>query len=343
MKTKVIYLLLLSVVVSSAVSASSVYELYKGRETVKVIFKGEELKSSDVPAFIESDRTMVPLNLLNQMGFNTNWDSKTHTVDVNENESWIEESFAKYENEIPEDFQIVAHRGESTEAPENTIPAFQYAIDHNVKYLETDVQMTKDGVPVMIHDETVDRTTDGTGEVKNMTAEEISKLDAGSWKDGKFKGTKVPTLKEFVALIKANPEIKVYFEIKGYRNQSDIDTYINDIQSVKQQMIVHTGNIVDSEYISKKSPDLLRSYDPVTSEEINQYINESLPNGGITMSVSKLLVTYSFIQWLHSLNIKINVWPIDDEKEMFMYRLMGADGVTTFKPSNFQALIDGGR
>ncbi len=91
--------------------------------------------------------------------------------------------------------QRIAHRGGLAYAPENTLAAFRSAIDQGVDWLEFDVQMTKDGALVVIHDETVDRTTNGTGAVRDLSLEQIHSLDAGQ-------GEKVPTFQEVVELAK---------------------------------------------------------------------------------------------------------------------------------------------
>ncbi|MCL4297854.1 MAG: glycerophosphodiester phosphodiesterase [Anaerolineae bacterium] len=93
--------------------------------------------------------------------------------------------------------QLIAHRGGPKYAPENTLAAFEHAIAQGVGWLEFDVQMTQDGVLVIIHDETVDRTTDGTGSVRDLTFAQIRALDAG-------RGEKVPTFQEVVELAKAH-------------------------------------------------------------------------------------------------------------------------------------------
>lgn len=89
---------------------------------------------------------------------------------------------------------VVAHRGFRTRAPENTLPAFEAAADAGALMIEFDVGLTRDGVPVVIHDATVDRTTDGAGRVDALTLAEIQSLDAGGGFDGRFAGTPVPTL-----------------------------------------------------------------------------------------------------------------------------------------------------
>jgi glycerophosphoryl diester phosphodiesterase len=103
--------------------------------------------------------------------------------------------------------QVIAHRGGPAYAPENTLAAFQTAVDQGADWLEFDVQMTKDGQLVMIHDETVDRTTDGTGAVTDLTFEQIRLLDAGQ-------GEKVPTFKEVIELAKATG-VKILPESKS--------------------------------------------------------------------------------------------------------------------------------
>lgn len=91
---------------------------------------------------------------------------------------------------------IFAHRGASGEYPENTILAFRKAEEQGVDGLEFDVQLTKDQIPVVIHDEKLGRTTDGQGWVKDHTLAELKRLDAGSWKDPSFQGEQTPSLEE---------------------------------------------------------------------------------------------------------------------------------------------------
>lgn len=97
--------------------------------------------------------------------------------------------------------QACAHRGDNKAAPENTIPAFESAVAKNAPMIEFDVQMTKDNALVIMHDSTVDRTTNGKGKIVDLTFDEIRALDAGGWFDAKFKGVKVPTLKEVLDVI----------------------------------------------------------------------------------------------------------------------------------------------
>ena len=89
---------------------------------------------------------------------------------------------------------VLAHRGASAYAPENTIAAFRLAHELGADGIELDVQLTRDKIPVVIHDDTVDRTTDGKGLVRELTIAEIARLDAGTWKTEDFAGEGIPTL-----------------------------------------------------------------------------------------------------------------------------------------------------
>ena len=107
-------------------------------------------------------------------------------------------------------FKVYGHRGMVNHYPENTMAAFEACVDAGVS-IELDVYLTKDGVPVVIHDATVDRTTNGSGTVGDMTLSEIKALDAGSWYDPKFKSEKVPTMGEVFDMISSRDKDKDTF------------------------------------------------------------------------------------------------------------------------------------
>ena len=102
---------------------------------------------------------------------------------------------------LPQDVGVCAHRGDNHAAPENTLPAFRLAVEKGAHQIELDVRRSKDGRLVIMHDGTVDRTTDGSGAVAEHTFEELRKLDAGSWKDPKWAGVRIPTLREVLELV----------------------------------------------------------------------------------------------------------------------------------------------
>ncbi|GAA2622180.1 glycerophosphodiester phosphodiesterase [Paractinoplanes durhamensis] len=107
----------------------------------------------------------------------------------------------------------VAHRGYSAVAPENTLPAFAAAVRAGATHVEFDVRTTADGVPVVIHDRTLDRTTSGTGHVWDAAAADVRALDAGAWFSPAYTGVRVPTLAETLDLL-AEPGPALLLEIK---------------------------------------------------------------------------------------------------------------------------------
>jgi glycerophosphoryl diester phosphodiesterase len=109
---------------------------------------------------------------------------------------------------------IIAHRGGSLEAPENTLASFKHAVDVGAKFVELDVQMSSDGVLVIIHDETLDRTTTGSGPVGDLTFDELRELDAGVKKGDEWKGEKIPTLREVLDLC-VGEGVGVVIELKS--------------------------------------------------------------------------------------------------------------------------------
>ena len=108
----------------------------------------------------------------------------------------------------------IAHRGASAYCPENTMAAFARAVELGATAIETDVQMTSDGQLVLIHDESLERTTGLPKLVKDVTLEELRRLDAGSWFDPAFRGERIPTLRELLELVESGP-LQVNLELKN--------------------------------------------------------------------------------------------------------------------------------
>jgi glycerophosphoryl diester phosphodiesterase len=114
-----------------------------------------------------------------------------------------------YWTQSPRNIYVAAHRGWCSEYPENTLLAFRKALEVGVDQIETDIRITKDGELVLMHDATVDRTTNGTGKVCEMTLAELKELDAGG-------GEKIPTLRELMELVKDEPRLTLDYELKEY-------------------------------------------------------------------------------------------------------------------------------
>lgn len=120
------------------------------------------------------------------------------------------------------------HRGFNSLAPENTLPAFKMSKIMGYDTIECDVQFTADGVPVIIHDETIDRTSSGSGSVASLNYDELLTYDFGSWFSVLFEGTKIPTLRETLLLCK-DLGMEMYLELKGTMTQSQIEQIATEV------------------------------------------------------------------------------------------------------------------
>ena len=116
---------------------------------------------------------------------------------------------------------VIAHRGASGHAPENTLAAFQRAVELGATFIETDLRVTRDGRFVAVHDDTLDRTTNGSGEVEDFTLDELQRLDAGLWFDRDFMGERIPTLAQILEFSSAH-DVVFYLELK-YRAVTGMD------------------------------------------------------------------------------------------------------------------------
>ncbi|MFI7600619.1 glycerophosphodiester phosphodiesterase [Actinoplanes sp. NPDC049681] len=123
----------------------------------------------------------------------------------------------------------VAHRGYSAVAPENTLPAFAAGVLAGATFIEFDVRTTADGVPVVIHDRTVDRTTDGAGKVWELTLDEIARLDAGSWFSSAYAGICVPKLAEVLELLRPHAGVELLLEIKPPANLEQVKFILGQV------------------------------------------------------------------------------------------------------------------
>lgn len=115
-----------------------------------------------------------------------------------------------------EPVRVAAHRGDRAHYPENTLIAFEASLKYPIDQIEMDLHMTRDGELILMHDHRLERTTDGSGLIRDHTLAEIKALDAGSRKGEQFAGTRVPTFAEFLALLQAHPDVSINVELKDY-------------------------------------------------------------------------------------------------------------------------------
>lgn len=169
---------------------------------------------------------------------------------------------------------VAAHRGNSRYYPENTMPAFESVLTLDIDMIENDLHMTRDGQIIVMHDQKVDRTTDGTGDIRDMTLAELKKLDAGSWKGKEFEGTRVPTLVEFLELVKDRKDLLFNIELKDYPHQQGERAYESCDRSlamleeygIAERCVINSWSGELLEYIDRKYDHryCLHGYFPIT-------------------------------------------------------------------------------
>ncbi|MBQ4086439.1 MAG: hypothetical protein IJC54_07705 [Clostridia bacterium] len=191
----------------------------------------------------------------------------------------------KYRNPI----SVAAHRGNSKYCPENTIAAFKSAMELDPDMLEIDLHMTKDGEIIMMHDHTVDRTTNGTGLIREKTLAEMKALDAGSWKGEQFAGEQVPTFREFLEFLKDYPEVLVNVELKDYPAHSGDFAYESAEKSIS--MLKEYG-ILSRCVINTWSGELNEWLDAKYGEEIK--IHAYHPQELMGLNQKRFVYTYAY-------------------------------------------------
>ena len=142
--------------------------------------------------------------------------------------------------------KTAAHRGVSSLAPENTLAAFSKAAEMGCEWIEIDVQLNRDNIPVVIHDQTVNRCTNGSGKVADLSLKALQSLDAGSWFSDEFSNEKIPTLEQTLLLAK-DKELKVNIEIKLYP-EDDIARLCEEIKTVITGLNIETNQLLFSSF-----------------------------------------------------------------------------------------------
>ena len=242
--------------------------------------------------------------------------------------------FAQEENnqiEMPER-GLCAHRGAMDTHPENTISAFEEAIRLGAHMIEFDVRMTKDKKLVIIHDRSVDRTTDGTGSVTELTLQEIKMLDAGSWKSQDFDGERVPTFKEALSVMPKNIWLNIH--LKGDEELGEATAKVLISEGRIHQGVIACGSDA-ARGVKNVNPNIMICNMERQGSRV-EYVDETIQG------------EYSFIQLLKKRNdtdlqndinrlksskIKINYYFGDTAEEVKELFEMGVDFVLTNKLS----------
>jgi len=256
--------------------------------------------------------------------------------------------------------RVIAHRGSSGTHPENTLVSFQKGVDVGADILEMDIHLTADGQIVVIHDPTVDRTTNGAGTVASKTLADLKVLDAGFrfTPDGgitfpfRGKGVKIPTLEE---VLDAFPQMPMNVEIKA-NDPKLIAGFLELLE--KRNRYTDVMVLVAAEAAELMAE--VRSQQPLAvtghcSPEVKRFLACSLVHlpwlfkpKAPAMQVPYRrgwfrVVTPTFVRHAHTLGMEVHVWTINEEDDMIDLLQMGADALFTDFPGRMRKLVDSGK
>ncbi|MGG3889701.1 glycerophosphodiester phosphodiesterase [Metabacillus fastidiosus] len=231
---------------------------------------------------------------------------------------------------------IIAHRGASGYAPENTIAAFDEAVRLGADFIELDVQLSKDGEIVVIHDLTVDRTTNGKGEVRNFTFSELQKLDAGSWFHPKFTGEKIQRLTSILDRYKGR--VGFFIELKNPSLYPGIEEKLAEI--LKQHSL-HEGGGVVIQAFEKASIRRCKAILPeIQTGVLIKFSVKGISNEQLLklseftdfINPNKQLVNKRLVKRVHHYGMKIAPYTAKDRASIQFLLQAGVDGIVTDYP-----------
>ena len=241
-------------------------------------------------------------------------------ININKNTIYLKETLPG--------MQIVSHRGYSSKAPENTIPAIELAIQAHADYVEIDVQQTKDGVLVLLHDRNLRRTTGLNKLIYNTNYREIEKLDAGSWFGSEYAGTNIPTLEEVLEFCKGR--INVSIDIKLHAHEENLEE--NLVALIEEYDFVENCFVSSFNYdsivkIKKLNEDISTGY--IMSPAYGDFYNK--PHIDF-LSVRATLVSRNIVERAHEAGKEVHVWTVNTRKDLERMKSLGVDYVVTDEP-----------
>ena len=236
---------------------------------------------------------------------------------------------------------VIAHRGDSSHAPENTLASFDSAVTAGADWVELDVHLSRDGEAIVIHDESVDRTSSGHGKIADLTRAQIQALDAGSWFSPRFAGERIPTLGEVLARMKNRA--RVLIELKNVHGKSEqlVRRCLVEIQrtGMSTQVQFHTFFVDDLHAARLLAPAINCAflYEFGDSRHMAVLLAHRL---GATGFNPRLIHTQkAVVEQAHS--FKMSVWPYvaDTVPDFEKAVAIGADGIITNRPADLRAWL----
>lgn len=238
---------------------------------------------------------------------------------------------------------VIAHRGASSAAPENTLVAQEIARRAGADWIENDVQPSSDGVPFILHDSTVDRTTNGAGAIRGLTSAQLKALDAGSWFAPHYTGTRMPTLAEQLADLRTRGG-NLLLEIKGAHTRDQVAKIVQVIreQQMTGRVFIQSFDVASLQHSYELAPELpiglLRSTldaDPVA-------LAGQLHLTAYNPAASALLTRPALVGDLHRAGVAVMAWTVDAAAQWRSLDQLGVDGIITNRPAELAGWISAG-
>jgi len=245
--------------------------------------------------------------------------------------------FKNYTNTV-----IFAHRGACALAPENTISSFELAVTHQTDAVELDAKLSKDGVVMVIHDPTLERTTNGSGKVNEHTLAELKALDAGSKFNTKYAGEKIPTLEEVFEAI--GKKVLVNVELTNYSSPKD-DLIARVAEVVKRQKM--QDRVLFSSFIPKNLK-MMKELLPDTPvallclEGLGGLLSRSIFLTNVSPSIIHPYLTDvdpMYVRMEHRRHRRVHVWTVNADQDIKHMLAMRVDGIFTDDPQKARKLM----
>ena len=234
---------------------------------------------------------------------------------------------------------VIAHRGASGHAPENTLSAFQRAVELGATFIETDLQVTRDGRFVAMHDDTVDRTTNGSGELAEFTLDELRQVDAGLWFDREFMGERVPTLTEILQFSNKN-DVVFYLELK-YPALTGMDhslvAALREAQSSARTIVI---SFDPATLLPLRRIDASIMLGFLVEDQHPDCIQAALDVGARQLCPKFSCVTPALVERAHRADLKVVTWTVNTAEMMRSMMAAGVDGMMTDFPDRLRAVIE---
>lgn len=233
---------------------------------------------------------------------------------------------------------IIGHRGASGHAPENTLAAFERAVELGAGFIETDLHLTRDAHFVAIHDRTLERTTNGRGAVRDFTLAQLRDLEAGLWYDRKYLGERIPTIEEILSFAR-NHDIVVYLELKyeaAWGMHHALVGALRNPEDAARTVVISfdPGTLAD---LRKLDATIMTGV--LVEEPRGDLVKASVDAGARQLCPRSTLVTSALVDEAHRSDLHIATWTVNDPEEMRAVIAAGVDGVMTDFPDRLRSVI----